>query len=110
MARHYATTTTTTTTTAATTTTTPRVTDPTDPTIVVTDPTDPTVATEHNFVDTSTGGVATEWYWNFGDGNTSTEQNPTNIYRSLGEFEVTLVAKNDYGTSTTVKTILIEQE
>ncbi len=30
------------------------------------------------------------WYWNFGDGNTSTEPDPDHIYSNFGEFEVTL--------------------
>jgi PKD repeat protein len=29
--------------------------------------------------------------WNFGDGNTSTEENPTHTYTTCGEYEVTLI-------------------
>ncbi|MEO0473604.1 MAG: PKD domain-containing protein, partial [Bacteroidota bacterium] len=35
---------------------------------------------------------ADQWFWDFGDGNTSTAQNPTHIYTSVGTFTVTLVA------------------
>ena len=35
------------------------------------------------FTDLSTGNI-TSWYWDFGDGNTSTEQNPTYIYMIPG--------------------------
>ncbi|HRF17257.1 MAG TPA: PKD domain-containing protein, partial [Chitinophagaceae bacterium] len=46
-----------------------------------------------NFQDLSTGG-ATGWQWDFGDGNTSTLQNPAHTYTSYGSFTVTLVATN----------------
>jgi len=40
------------------------------------------------------------WYWNFGDGNTSDEQNPTNTYTSPGNYTVTLtVTDNSSNTS-----------
>jgi PKD repeat protein len=37
------------------------------------------------------------WKWDFGDGNTSTEQNPRHIYRTPGSFTVTLAITNDAG-------------
>ena len=40
------------------------------------------------FADTSTGAVS--WFWDFGDGNTSTEQNPTHTYAAAGTYTVTL--------------------
>jgi hypothetical protein len=37
------------------------------------------------------GGVEPySWHWDFGDGNTSTEQNTTHAYSSEGEYEVVL--------------------
>ncbi len=39
------------------------------------------------FTDTSTGNH-TEWYWDFGDGNTSTEQHPTHAFATPGTYEV----------------------
>jgi gliding motility-associated-like protein len=30
------------------------------------------------------------WFWNFGDGTTSTQQNPTYIYQDVGTYNVTL--------------------
>ncbi len=44
--------------------------------------------------------VPTEWLWDFGDGNTSTEQNPIHSYTASGMFDVTLIASNDVGSDT----------
>ncbi len=41
------------------------------------------------FWDTSWGTV-TSWFWDFGDGSTSTEPNPTHVYNNEGEYEVSL--------------------
>ena len=43
----------------------------------------------------------TSWYWDFGDGDTSTTQNPTHTYLSNGTFTVMFVACNAYGCDTT---------
>lgn len=48
------------------------------------------------FVDQSSGGAST-WDWEFGDGNSSTSQNPTNTYPSTGTYNVTLVVTNAAG-------------
>jgi gliding motility-associated-like protein len=37
------------------------------------------------------------WQWNFGDGNTSTQQNPSHSYTTIGVYNVTLVATSPYG-------------
>jgi len=42
---------------------------------------------------------ATEWLWDFGDGHTSTEQNPENNYLMNGYYDVSLQITNEYGTS-----------
>ena len=52
-----------------------------------------------HFTDTSTGNP-TSWNWNFGDGITSTEQNPTHTYSALGSYNVSLTATNSVGSST----------
>lgn len=59
-----------------------------------------------NFTDSSTDNP-TSWQWTFEGGTpaTSTLQNPTNIiYDTPGNYDVTLVATNQYGTDTEVKT------
>ncbi len=48
------------------------------------------------FADLSTG-VVTSYYWQFGDGKTSTEQNPLHTYKITGQFTVRLtVTGPDY--------------
>ncbi|NQU52550.1 MAG: PKD domain-containing protein [Bacteroidetes bacterium] len=42
---------------------------------------------------------ATSWLWEFGDGSTSTEQNPVYIYGEGGYFKARLTAKDDAGNS-----------
>ncbi|WP_306452327.1 PKD domain-containing protein [Foetidibacter luteolus] len=41
------------------------------------------------FKDLSTGKI-TDWFWNFGDGTSSTLQNPSHIYKDTGHFSITL--------------------
>ncbi|MBL7732008.1 MAG: PKD domain-containing protein, partial [Chitinophagaceae bacterium] len=54
-----------------------------------------------NFQDISTGG-AVSWQWDFGDGNTSTLQNPSHTYTSYGSFDVTLIVTNSSGCADTI--------
>lgn len=56
------------------------------------------------FADASTG--ATSWAWNFGDGGTSTSQNPTHTYAAPGTYVVTLTVTGTCGTSTTDSTVI----
>ncbi len=46
---------------------------------------------------------ATSWLWNFGDGNTSTQQNPTHLYSQPGSYTVSLTVSNLFGEDTMVK-------
>jgi len=41
--------------------------------------------------------AASEWLWDFGDGNTSTEQNPDHTYALDGDYTITLTVTNSYG-------------
>ncbi|MBD98885.1 MAG: hypothetical protein CMO34_03500 [Verrucomicrobia bacterium] len=44
---------------------------------------------------------ADSYFWDFGDGNTSTEQSPTHLYTTPGEYQVTLIAISVNGCSDT---------
>ncbi|MCP4181448.1 MAG: PKD domain-containing protein [bacterium] len=56
-----------------------------------------------NFTDKSTNSP-TIWFWDFGDGNTSTSQNPTHTYLTSGTYTVTLTATNLGGSDDETKT------
>ncbi|SMH45746.1 PKD domain-containing protein, partial [Methanohalophilus portucalensis] len=47
----------------------------------------------------NSSGLVKSWNWDFGDGNTSTEQNPSHVFGS-GNFTVNLTVENNNGTST----------
>jgi len=59
------------------------------------------------FTDTSTGSGITGYSWNFGDGNTSTQQNPSHTYTTAGTYTVTLTATNAGGSDTATQTGLV---
>lgn len=53
-----------------------------------------------SFFDRSEGSLPLGYFWNFGDGTTSREQNPTHIYATNGEYTVTLAVTNSFGQDT----------
>ncbi len=55
------------------------------------------------FTDTSTGNI-TAWLWDFGDGTTSTLQNPTHIYSESGIYTVGLLVSGPGGSDLETKT------
>ncbi|HEX2899871.1 MAG TPA: PKD domain-containing protein, partial [Bacteroidia bacterium] len=60
------------------------------------------------FTDNSLNGP-TAWSWNFGDGNTSTLQNPTHTYANPGSYSICLTATNSCGFNVSCQTILVCQ-
>lgn len=55
-----------------------------------------------NFTDSSTSAhTITSWLWNFGDGNTSTLQNPHHTYNHAGTYNVCLTIHDASGCSHT---------
>jgi PKD repeat protein len=60
------------------------------------------------FTDTSTNDAATSWSWTFGDGGTSTAQNPFHAYAAAGTYNACLTASNVGGTGpTTCKDVTV---
>jgi PKD repeat protein len=62
------------------------------------------------FTDQSTDadGTIVSWEWDFGDGSTSTDQNPTHSYSEPGSYTVTLIVFDEQGDSDGVtKTIVV---
>jgi len=55
-----------------------------------------------NFTDL-TSMDPTDWNWDFGDGETSTERNPAHVYNNTGSFTVSLTASNANETNTETK-------
>jgi len=56
------------------------------------------------FTNTSTinnGGI-TSWNWNFGNGNTSTTQNPWHLFSTDGNYNVTLIVTSDSSCTDTI--------
>jgi len=58
------------------------------------------------FTDTSTNSPTT-WNWTFGDGNTSTLQNPSFTYTTAGSYTVTLTAANSIGSASFTQTVTV---
>ena len=56
-----------------------------------------------NFTDLSSGEI-TSWSWNFGDGGTSSAQNPSHTYVTAGDYTVSLTVTDASGSDTEVKT------
>ncbi|MCL5876297.1 MAG: PKD domain-containing protein [Candidatus Bathyarchaeota archaeon] len=64
----------------------------------------PLVLQQVSFTDTSVAGsgAINNWLWDFGDGVTSTEQNPTHAYSTIGLKTVTLTVTDSNGKTSTV--------
>ena len=56
-----------------------------------------------SFTDLSTGSP-TSWSWTFGDGGTSSSQNPSHTYTSAGTYTVTLAVNGPNGPASQTKT------
>jgi len=56
-----------------------------------------------NFTDLSSGDP-TSWNWDFGDGGTSPQQNPSHEYQNSGTYTVSLTVSNQCGSDTKTET------
>jgi len=52
----------------------------------------------------------TKWLWDFGDGTTSSDQNPVHTYKTPGTYNVSLTVWNDMGPDTIVQQCVVAGE
>jgi gliding motility-associated-like protein len=57
----------------------------------------PTIFTDQSVAN---GGTISSWLWNFGDGQTSTSQNPSHTYAATGNYIIQLTLTNSNGCTT----------
>ncbi len=69
-------------------------------------PAAPTTGTAVQFTDESTGAIDS-WAWDFGDGGSSTEQNPSYTFTSAGAFTVALTVTNSGGADTATQEVTV---
>src|SRR5690606_9876288 len=55
---------------------------------------------------TNTSQEATNYQWDFGNGETSTDTNATTFYPSVDDYQVTLTAINQFGCKDTAQQII----
>jgi len=81
---------------------------PTAPTADFTaSPTSGTAPLTVSFSDRSTGDISS-WLWDFGDGATSTQQNPTHTYTDYGIHTVSLTVTGPGGNDTKTAAVTVE--
>jgi gliding motility-associated-like protein len=68
----------------------------------------PEVNTEVEFLNLSTNDV--QWMWNFGDGTSSNQENPTHVFTTSNEFEIELIAINGICVDTTSIVLTIDED
>ena len=66
-----------------------------------------------NFVTLSDSSIANasniiSWNWSFGDGNTSTSQNPSYYYQNVGNYTIQLIVSSEYCSDTITKEITLQ--
>jgi PKD repeat protein len=67
----------------------------------------PNVGEEVFFTNTTLGSDPISFEWIFGDGETSTDMNPSHIFTKAGSFTVILTATNDYGSDEASATLYV---
>lgn len=66
------------------------------------------LGTALQFTDFSSN-VPTSWSWDFGDGTTSNQQNPSHTYATAGVYTVTLTVTNSAGSSSQTVTMTVNE-
>ncbi len=72
-------------------------------------PTAPLVGQAVAFTDTSTGEPSA-WQWDFGDGASSTEQNPTHVFTEAGTFAISLTVSDGESTDTVSRDVTVVED
>jgi len=75
-------------------------------------PTAPEATETITFTDESidSDGSISSWNWDFGDGETSTDQNPTHAYTDSGYYTVTLTVEDDDAATNTYSEMIVVTE
>jgi PKD repeat protein len=83
------------------------------------DPTDPPAELEAKFTiaidgstvafDNNTAAQGASWAWDFGDGATSDQKNPSHEYAGPGRYSVTLTVTTADGTDSVTRRVRIEE-
>ncbi|WP_118972821.1 gliding motility-associated C-terminal domain-containing protein [Taibaiella koreensis] len=64
-----------------------------------------------NFINGSTTsvvhGTAPSWFWDFGDGSTTTQESPSHTFNTPGEYHVLFVARNGIPCTDTARTTIL---
>lgn len=64
----------------------------------------PALQTDVSFIDSSRSAVS--WFWNFGNGVTSTTQTPATVYTTNGDYTVTLTVTDQFGCATSTSKVI----
>ncbi|RKD13870.1 hypothetical protein BCY91_09960 [Pelobium manganitolerans] len=64
---------------------------------------------QFTFVNNNIGGNIAKWYWDFGDGTTSTDKNPLHTYAGAGTYKVklSLISRSGCASDFTEKTVKV---
>jgi PKD repeat protein len=91
---------------SAATVTVPQATQPASASFTVSPSSGTAGSTVFSFIDQSTGSL-TSWLWQFGDGFTSSQQNPTHTYASAGTYTIVLTVTGGGTNSTTNRVVSV---
>lgn len=67
------------------------------------------VGQQISFLDRTTGSP-TSWSWNFGDGTTSSQQNPVHVFKAAGTYQVRLTASNGGSSAAAARAFTVSAE
>ena len=61
-----------------------------------------------SFTNAGSSGAAFSYLWDFGDDNTSTQENPTHTYQTHGDYDVTLTISNANCDVSVTRTVIVQ--